>query len=68
MALAVGGLVKGAEALSIDHIVAASRACDQGEIAESGRSTTQLGDIGGLLKGVGEPLTDQREVFVCASR
>jgi len=45
MALAVGGLVKGAGALSIDHTVAASLACDQGEIAESGR-TTQLGDIG----------------------
>jgi hypothetical protein len=45
MALAVGGLVKGAGALSIDHIVAASLACDQGEIAESGR-TAQLGDIG----------------------
>jgi hypothetical protein len=45
MALAVGGLVKGAGALSIDHIVAASLACDQGEIAESGR-TAQIGDIG----------------------
>ena len=45
MALTVGGLVKGAGALSIDHIVAASLACDQGEIVESGR-TAQLGDIG----------------------
>jgi hypothetical protein len=44
MALAVGGLVKGAGA-SIDDIVAAPLACDQGEIAESGR-TAQLGDVG----------------------
>ena len=66
MALAVRGLVKGAGALSIDHIVAASLACDQGEIAESDARLNSA--ISALTEGCGEPLSDQREVFVCASR
>src|SRR5690348_1508072 len=50
-ALALGVLVKGARALSIDRIVAASLACDQGGIVESDGSSTRRYQR--LLKDVG---------------
>jgi hypothetical protein len=49
--LALGVLVKGAEALSIDRIVAVALACDQGGIVESDGSSTRR--YPRLLKDVG---------------